>query len=165
MNTPKTGDMSYGSFAIQYNVFKHFKIEIKSIYISLGLVLLSFLVYFFFKKKFLAKLKVVEEDSFLMGSCIYICSFLISSNFDYRLIFLFFTIPFLLRLNNKFLKSISLISICLSVELYRLISILGFYGGVINTLFKILLFLVLSILTAEVLLRKIKKFKNEYFIY
>jgi hypothetical protein len=157
--------MSYGSFAIQYNVFKHFKIEIRSIYISLGLVLLSFLVYFFFKKKFLAKLKFVEEDSFLMGSCIYICSFLISSNFDYRLIFLFFTIPFLLRLNNKFLKSISLISICLSVELYRLISILGFYGGVLNTIFKIILFLVLSILTAEVLLRKIKKFKNEHFIY
>jgi len=162
-NTPKTGDMSYGSFAIQYNVFKHFKIEIKSIYISLVLVLISFSVYLFLKKKFLKNLKFVEEDPFLMGSCIYICSFLISSNFDYRLIFLFFTIPCLLKLNNNFLKNISLISICLSSELYRLISIFGFYGGAVNTLFKLILLVLLIIITVEILLRKIKKY--EYFVY
>jgi hypothetical protein len=162
-NTPKTGDMSYGSFAIQYNLFKHYKIEIKSIYISLGLFFLSFLIYSVLKKNFFANLKLVEKNSFLMGACIYISSFLISSNFDYRLIFLFFTIPCLLKINNNFLKNTSLISICLSSELYRLISIFGFYGGVINTFFKLVLLVILISITLEILLRKIKK--NEYTLH
>lgn len=164
-NTPKSGDISYGALAIQLNVLKHLHIDFKFIYLSVFLSLLSLFIYVIFKRSIFSNLRISEENYFLMGSSVYTCTFLISSNFDYRLVFLFFCIPALIQLNNKILKNISLISICISSELYRLVYILGFYGGVLNSLFKVILFILLACITLEIVLRRIKKFRNEYFIY
>jgi len=156
-NTPRSGDMSFGSYAIEYNLFKHLKLKINSVYISLVLILITFLIYLSIRKKFLANLEFAEESSFLVGSCIYLCLFVISSSYDYRLVFLLFSIPFILKLKSNIIKYTLLISIVFSSELYRLLVIFGFYGGIMNSFFKLSLFVLLSVITMEIVLRTIRK--------
>jgi hypothetical protein len=156
-NTPKSAGNSYGTLTIQLNLLKYLYLEFKFAYLSVFLLLLSLFIYIIFKRSIFSNLRISEENYFLMGSGVYICTFLISSNFDYRLVFLFFCIPALIQLNNKILKNISLISICISSELYRLVYIFGFYGGVLNSLFKVILFILLACITLEIALRRIKK--------
>ena len=88
---------------------------------------------------------------FLSGGCIYCATFLISSNHDYRMIFLIFLLPFVLNLNLKPLKYLILICIILSLEVHRLIYFFGFYGGVLNNLSKTVLFILISMLLIDVL--------------
>ena len=56
------------------------------------------------------------ERYFLAGSSIYLGTFIIGSNFDYRLIFLVFTIPFIMDLKFKKIKYILLISYIFSIN-------------------------------------------------
>jgi hypothetical protein len=62
-NTPRTGDMSYGTLSITKNLEKHFNIYLNYYYLSFGLVILSLIIYFFLEKK-LFKLKNNTEDKF-----------------------------------------------------------------------------------------------------
>jgi len=57
-------------------------------------------------------------DSFRVGSAIYLGTFLIGNNFDYRLIFLIFTIPQLLWWSKSNSRSVAIISITALVSLY-----------------------------------------------
>ena len=92
---------------------------------------------------------------FLSGGAIYSATFLINSNHDYRLIFLLLTIPLILQLNLKTLKITFLSTIILCLELNRLLFIFGFFGGVINTFFKIILFFLVTLTLIDILLKKI----------
>jgi hypothetical protein len=160
-NTPRTGDMSYGTLSITKNLEKHFNIYLNYYYLSFGLVILSLIIYFFLEKK-LFKLKNNTEDKFyFMGAGIFIFSFLINSNFDYRLIFLTFSIPAILKIKNTYFKILVLSSMVISFELHRLIYFIGFFGGVFNSLSKIMLFILIISLYLDIIINN-KKIKFYY---
>ena len=56
------------------------------------------------------------ERYFLGGASIYVGSFIIGSNGDYRLIFLIFTVPFIINLNIKYLKYILIFCYIFSIN-------------------------------------------------
>ena len=160
-NTPRTGDMSYGTLSITKNLEKHFNIYLNYYYLSFGLVILSLIIYFFLEKK-LFKLKNNTEDKFyFMGAGIFIFSFLINSNFDYRLIFLTFSIPAILKIKNTYFKILVLSSMVISFELHRLIYFIGFFGGVFNSISKIMLFILIISLYLDIIINN-KKIKFYY---
>ena len=154
-NTPDTGDMSYGTKSISSNLIKHFNIFINHYLISFVLIILTLVLYFFFFKNYFKNLKYTNEEMFLSGGAIYSATFLINSNHDYRLIFLLLMIPLILQLNLKTLKITFLSTIILCLELNRLLFIFGFFGGVINTFFKIILFFLVTLTLIDILLKKI----------
>ena len=147
--------MSYGTKSISSNLIKHFNIFINHYLISLVLVILTLVLYFVFFKNYFKNLKYTNEEMFLSGGAIYSATFLINSNHDYRLIFLLLIIPLILQLNLKTLKITFLSTIILCLELNRLLFIFGFFGGVINTFFKIILFFLVTLTLIDILLKKI----------
>ena len=154
-NTPKTGGISYGSLAISLNILKYFDFYINQHLISFFLILSTLVIYKnIFRKKILNEI-FFHDNVFLLGSSIFLLTFLIGSHFDYRLIFLFFTIPTLINLNNNFLRYLTLIIIFLSLETFRLNYFFGFFGGIINTSAKIILFISFACLTIDILSKKI----------
>lgn len=66
---------------------------------------------------------------FLLGASIYLCTFIISSNWDYRLIFLIFCIPYIDKLTGNSLKIILLSSILLASNQMILTHLLGSIVG------------------------------------
>lgn len=155
-NTPKTGNISYGSLAISLNILKHLNLNINYIILSLLFCVLTLLIYFiWFRKNFDDNLK--HSNIFLLGAGIFLSTFLLSSHFDYRLVFLFFSIPLIVNLNNNNIKFITLILIIFSLEVHRLIYFFGFFGGLINNISKVLLFIILSLIFLKVLENKLIK--------
>lgn len=152
-NTPQTGDISYGTLAISKNLIKHFHIEINHYLISVSLVFLIILIYIFFFRKILITEKFTNTENFLTGSSIYCMTFILNSNHDYRLIFLLFSLPLILDLKNFILKFWIIISLIISLELHRLIFFFGFFGGVLNTFSKIFLFVLLSQILIDILIK------------
>jgi hypothetical protein len=153
-NTPNTGDMSFGVDSIKLNIQKHFNYSLNSLLISISLILFILVVYFKLFKNFLFNKKIINKKCFLMGSSIFISIFLLGSHFDYRLILIFFMVPTIVNFNNKLLKSSLLILIFLSVELHRLVHYFGFFGGLLNSAAKLVFFILISLITLEILLKK-----------
>ncbi len=56
----------------------------------------------------------LEKDLFIAGGAIYSFSYLLTDNWDYRLIFLIFCMPYLLRIKNQPVKHFTLLSIVLA---------------------------------------------------
>ena len=83
--------VEYGYFINEgnYKLFKYFLIFLTSFY---GLLL--FLLKFKFEKN-LSKNISLEEKMFLAGGGIFIGTFIVSANVDYRLVFLLLTLPYL----------------------------------------------------------------------
>ncbi len=94
-----------------YSFFKNVTILIFIIY-SLLLIFLGFLR----PQKFEISLNDQLSNYFIAGSSIYIGTFIFGSNFDYRLIFLIFTIPYLMSLKNELIKNILIICYFISLN-------------------------------------------------
>ena len=94
-----------------YGFFKNVTIIIFIIY-SLLLIFLGFLR----PQKFEISLNDQLSNYFIAGSSIYIGTFIFGSNFDYRLIFLILTIPYIININNFHLKFLLIISITISIN-------------------------------------------------
>jgi hypothetical protein len=156
LNTPHTPDSTYGSESIILNLTKHYNLTFSYIYLSLFLIIFSFLSYFILFKKILINENYEHVDLFLIGSGIFIFTFLINSSHDYRLIFLFFCVPLILKLKIDYLKFTCLISTILLAELSRLTFFFGYWGGAINILFKIIMFYVISIIYLDLILKNYK---------
>ena len=66
------------------------------------------------KKIIVNNRSIVITDLFVAGAIIFSGTFILTSNWDYRLIFLLFCIPYLLNLENRILKHSILLSILIS---------------------------------------------------
>ena len=91
------------------------------------------------------------EQFFIAGASIYIGTFIIGANADYRLIFLLLTISTIFKLNNKFIKFLFLFSFFLSFNsFYFLIgeklSLIFFVSSSIAFLSKIIILTLLSLI-------------------
>ena len=96
---------------LNYNYFKNVVILLFCIYSSL-LILIGHKL----NRKSLNNSSNKIENYFICGASIYIGTFIIGSNFDYRLIFLIFTIPYLMRLDNTTLKYTLIICYVVSIN-------------------------------------------------
>lgn len=106
---------SYGVQSITEGIFKTLEkinfalitenqkniIRLISSLVFLLICILFFLIGINSKKKIEFLNKNIQKNLFTLGSTIYIGSFIFYSNVDYRLIFLFFTIPFMENFSKK----------------------------------------------------------------
>tara|TARA_B100000579_G_C22828232_1_gene854446 strand:- start:1052 stop:1657 length:606 start_codon:yes stop_codon:yes gene_type:complete len=157
LKTLQTGDLSYGTQAITINIKNHFGFETNYFILNFILIIFSLFFYKIFFFKMMINYKYYQEEMFLGGGGIFVSTFLLGSNHDYRLIFLLFCIPLILNLKNKLFKYFVLVSLTISSELYRLIYLFGFFGGVINTLFKIILFILLFLILLDIIVKNFYK--------
>lgn len=91
-----------------YKYFKYSFIFLASLYASI-LVLINFK----FGEKVILDNFNLYEKLFICGAGIFIARFIFFSNFDYSLIFIVFTVPYLLQIKSKKLKFIILSSLIL----------------------------------------------------
>ena len=106
-------DLGYFINDENFNQFKYFMILLATIY-SLSF----FVIKFNFGEKELAKNISIQDQFFLCGGGIYIGTFLISASIDYRLIFLIFTIPYILKIEAKYFKELFFLAFVISINSY-----------------------------------------------
>ena len=97
------------------------------------------------------KLKASDDDDavsrlFLIGAATYVGTFVLASNFDYKLIFLILCLPYLFFLDGKFLRLAILTSIVLSSNYMLLTIIGGSIGLAVNIFAKCFVFVMLLVL-------------------
>jgi len=123
--TPQSTYYSYG-FNVFWMTISYFHSNLESItklisYLALGISFLYALTSLFnneFKQDAIQN-KLIYLDAFRMGSSIYIGTFLLGNNYDYRLIFLILTIPMLILWIKSDLK-ISILGIIILVSVLLL---------------------------------------------
>jgi len=106
------------------------------------------------------------SEQFIAGGSIYLGTYIIGANADYRLIFLLFTLPLVFQLKNKLLKNTYLISVFFSINSFYFllgdkISLIFFITSIIIFFLKFLIFSILSLIIGSQL-KKINffRFKN-----
>lgn len=127
-------------------------IEMNNLYFIIGyffILFFSLLLFLFFliknKKKRTVDFINLKNKLFLAGSSIYCCSFIFFSSFDYRLIFLIMTIPYLTD-NINLIKKLILILILLSTNFLAFYTFAYsqndfMYIGILNHISKLSLFI------------------------
>ena len=165
---------SFGSKSTSITIERYFSTKINHIYISLFLIFLSFLT--FIKKLNLLKLEFnrnpndLSERLFLIGSSIFCGLYIMQSNYDYKLIFLIFCVPYISLLKNKFNKYFLLISMILSSNLNLLLGNTKWTGMGLNVLINVISKNILFIIIFSLLLKyvinywKIHGFKKIIFL-
>ena len=103
---------SYGSTSIELFLKEFTKLRLSSLFITVILLSISISIYYILYSGKKIQLKIKENNNFkifLAGASIYLMTFILHSNYDYRLIFLLFTLPFILELNSKIIKYVYVI--------------------------------------------------------
>lgn len=150
--TPVAIGSSYGSLPFAISLSSTLGWNVSSFVISL---FLSFLVVFLIlvtkNSSWLCWMDANEksERMFVAGSSIFIGTFLLGSNFDYRMIFLLLCVPSILNRGSKALKYIFLFLSFSSMSYAPLVALFGVWGSATNLLSKCGLFLVLSTITIK----------------
>ena len=106
------------------------------------------------------------EKFFLIGASIYIGTFIIGANADYRLIFLIFTIPYILDIKNISLKYCLIFSYIISINSFlfqsgNVLSISFFMKAILVFGCKFFIFTSLLIMTGNIL-KKISLFEFKF---
>lgn len=159
--TPISIPMSYGTSNISAIFMKYLNLNISPNVLGIFMITLGFLIY---RIKFISTAVTIKfssikdnkklyQDLFLVGASIYIGTFLLISNFDYRLIFLAFCIPYITKIKRNLISIFSLIMIVIATNQYALYLFFGVYGVLINIFSKCYIFVFLLLLT-------LKLFKN-----
>ena len=134
-----------------------------------NLTIIIFAIYAFFliivgyNNKYLMNTKYKLDKYFLAGASIYVGTYIIGANADYRLIFLIFTIPYIINFESKLIKNLLLFSYFFSINsfyfLYHDFLSITFF---INSLFIFVCkFIILSLLAVliGVEIKKVNFFK------
>lgn len=139
-----------------YQIFKYSSILLACIY-SAAIILIRFK----FRNKQISDSFTLDEKLFICGAGIFIGRFIFNSNLDYSLIFLIFTIPYILSQNSKIFKILILASLILIFnsiifEGGNRYSFLYFYKAVIIHSIKIIIFSIMCFLFGQVLNKHLK---------
>ena len=140
--------------------------------ININYLIISVILVFFTLTSLLPSLNILKlefkkeptpfiERLFLTGSSIYIGLFIFESNYDYKLIFIIFCVPYISLLKNKINKYSILISMIVASNYTWMashIEIKNNLGAVINISIKCLLFVMLL----NLLIRYIINFYKKY---
>lgn len=131
--TPISASLSYGAPSIVEAIQSKMKISISPWTLSLGMALIAIALGASNKIKHYISCETSSDGEFklfMIGASIYLGTFIISSNWDYRLIFLIFCIPFIEKLVNRAIKIPLLIAIVLASNEMILTTLLGGRVGV-----------------------------------
>lgn len=145
--TPVSYGLSYGSRSISNALEQEIRIDLPAIAISICLIIVALLVCHFRVFHSLLKFKNLErsdEELFIAGGSVYVFTFLIGSNFDYRLIFLLLCVPMVLKLEKKILIFFLIFCLLVAFNFGPLNLVFGKFGSLINFAAKV--FLLISIL-------------------
>ena len=139
-----------------YNIFKYSIIILTCIYAFL-IMLLSYR----FRNKITSASFNLDEKLFICGAGIFIGRFIFSSNFDYSLIFLVFTIPYIFKIESKMpkfliLSSLILIFNSIIFEGGNRYTYLYFYKALFIHSFKIIVFSLMCFYFGKVLNKHLK---------
>lgn len=93
----------------------------------------------------------LEERFFLIGSCIYLGTFLLASNWDYRMIFLLFCIPLLIKASSRSLRLGATTVLLLAANQFWVEEFLGRPGFYLNVFAKLALFVMLFAIALKLL--------------
>lgn len=85
-----------------------------------------------------------ERELFIVGGSIFVSTFILSMNWDYRLIFLLFCLPYFQLLKNKLVQHVSSVSVLLSMNVL-LMSTLGQFAIKASQMSKFFLFVVIFV--------------------
>lgn len=145
-STPTSSSLSYGSQSIFAHT-RRFDSKILGIFLSIALISLAFVLGY--TKSTKSRLSVsestgIEETLFLIGACIYIGTFILAANFDYRLIFLLFCVPYLLKIDHIFMRVWLIISLLIAMNYIPMKVVFGEFGVGLNVSAKIILFITLT---------------------
>jgi hypothetical protein len=166
-STPTAVSLGYGAPSISETLRYQLKFEIKPWLLALLMVLSVILTSKFKWVKKITKIDYTynhELKLFLIGSFIYLGTFLIAGNWDYRLIFLIFCIPFIDNSIKGQLRLLILISIILATNQILLIYLFGKVIGMILCITsKCFLFFSFSIILLNNFI-DLKYFKNKSLI-
>ena len=150
--------------SLEYNFF----LNDKNMSFFRNITVLTFLIYALFliivgyNNRYFINKKYKLDKYFLAGASIYVGTFIIGANVDYRLIFLIFTIPYIINLESKLIKNLLLCSYFFSLNSFY------FLGDVLSVSFFIksfviflCKFIILSLLTIMIgtEMKKINFFK------
>jgi hypothetical protein len=165
--TPIGISMSYGAPSIaaifqshnsQISFMHGFKIQYIIIDIILSLSALTIWIKTLSSKNEIAITPINHEGHFLMaGALLYIFTFLFSSNFDYRLIFLIFCIPYLHLINNNTYKHLGIFLIITASNQFFMAKYLGNFGLALNILCKTTLFVYITVVLLDYLQTQYQK--------
>lgn len=146
-NTPKSAGLSYGSSTISKALLK-FGFNVNEYIITCVLIILIFLFYLMFKNKIkinVDKINYRVITSFLYGGLIYVGTFLLGKNFDYRLIFLILCYEFIFLINVNKLRIFLIFNMIISFNYLILTSVFGIIlGGLICLIAKLTLLFFIS---------------------
>ncbi len=98
-----------------------------------------------------------ELKMFVAGAGIYCLSFLLTSNWDYRMAFCLLTIPFVRRIPHRLLRVATLVTMLFALNQFAMIAAIGPAGGALNVLMKFLLFVLLTGIFTTVLTRRLQQ--------
>ncbi|MBY0379543.1 MAG: hypothetical protein K2P99_03965, partial [Burkholderiales bacterium] len=155
-STPSpSGFLSYGSYNLSQSTVA-IKLHITPLLLDAVLVVLSLIIYY--KTRIFKKIE--NNDSvqkshiiFLIGGSIYIFTFMLSSNFNYRLIFLMLCIPYICLNLKPVLKYIILILI-LIISNFWLISLISIrVSSYLSGMASIIIFISIFTLLYDALIR------------
>ena len=137
---------SFGAKSLSVTVKRAFNLDVSYLAIVGLLIIITFLTLIIsgFKLEHKKKPDDFVERLFLIGATLYISLFIIASNFDYKLIFLLFCVPYLSLLKNIFEKWFILLTIIVASNYSWMYNgSLTSFGHYINIISKILIFIIL----------------------
>jgi hypothetical protein len=156
--TPTAPTMSYGAASISATLATVGR-AIPAHWISgalLGLTALWCLSPGRLRPQFQNEPDATTERLFLMGAGVYVGSFLLSSNWDYRLIFLLFCLPHLSHLRLSAWRHVISLGMLVAMNQIPLTRWLGKPGGGLNLAAKSALFLALSTLLVDIARQRLR---------
>ena len=145
--TPASAFLSYGAASISAEIKGKLGLIVSSWLINSFMCIISLIIFLSEKARAISIVSTVEEKTanlFLIGASIYVFTFVFSSNWDYRLIFLMLCVPYLLVLENKLWNKIFLAAILVASNQFLLSRYFGIAGFSINIFAKCFLFVLLS---------------------
>ena len=163
---------SFGAKSTSITIERYFFIKINHVYISVFLILLSLITLIkklnLLNAEFKKNPNNLYERLFLMGSTLYCGLFITQSNYDYKLIFIIFCVPYISLLKSKFYKYFILMSMVLSSNLNILMDYKFWTGKgigvVLNVTSKNILFVMLLSLLLKYLISYYKNYGFKKFI-
>ena len=137
---------SFGAKSLSVTIKRTFNLDVSYFAIVGLLIIITILTLIIsgFKLEHKKKPDDFVERLFLIGATLYISLFIIASNFDYKLIFLLFCVPYLSLLKNIFAKWFILLTIIVASNYSWMYNdSLTSFGHYINIISKILIFIIL----------------------
>lgn len=141
-STPVSASLSYGSASISAAFQSRVNFNFPSHFISILVLFAAFVAWkldFLRKRLNFSEMNRHAKQMFLIGAYIYVGTFILSSNWDYRLIFLLLCVPYVMSLDDRYLRILISLSLIIAFNQLPLHFVLGAIGFWVNILSKLIL--------------------------